>query len=160
MAASRADIHGWLMRAKRNGATHVLVVCDTFDHEDYPVEVTPDQDVNERLAYYRAASMQNVMEVYALHLSIQKQLSEQRAFHTESAPLEGTTADAASKEVAACTETSEHFPGMVCTRYGGHGGGHWWTTPEQAAEYQKNPDALKRAAFKAMFPGVPYPKDR
>jgi hypothetical protein len=37
MAATKQDIIGWLDRGKAQGATHVIVVCDTFDWDDYPV---------------------------------------------------------------------------------------------------------------------------
>lgn len=37
MAASKKDIVGWLREAQNRGAAYVIIVCDTFDHEDYPV---------------------------------------------------------------------------------------------------------------------------
>lgn len=83
MAASRNDIHQWLARAKAEGATHMMVVCDTFDHDDYPVSVPPGKDVKEAYEESRKAPMQRVMEVYALHLDLDDQLNETRSFHFE-----------------------------------------------------------------------------
>jgi len=50
MATTRQDIRDWLATAKRDGATHLIVACDTFDHEDYPVVVLPGENVNAVLA--------------------------------------------------------------------------------------------------------------
>jgi hypothetical protein len=84
MATTREDIRSWLERAKENGATHVIVVCDTFDHEDYPVEVMPGTDVRKKAEdYENGKNMQRIMEVYALHLDLEMQLKEHRSFHYE-----------------------------------------------------------------------------
>ena len=40
MAATYEEIKGWLDEGrKRKDITHMIVVCDTWDHEDYPVYV-------------------------------------------------------------------------------------------------------------------------
>ena len=83
MATSREEIRGWLEEGKSTGATHVVVVCDTFDHADYPVMVKPDEKVLEIFEKYHDKNMQRVMEVYALHLDIDSQMNEFRAFHFE-----------------------------------------------------------------------------
>lgn len=38
MAATKEFIRNWLQRATKEDS-HMLVVCDTFDYEDYPVFV-------------------------------------------------------------------------------------------------------------------------
>ena len=81
MAASREDIRGWLNRGKDNGATHVVVVCDTFDHDDYPVFVMPGQDARAVADEHNGKNMQRVMEVYNLSMDITEQMNEHRAFH-------------------------------------------------------------------------------
>lgn len=55
-----------LQEAKDAGATHVVVVCDSFDYEDYPVEVFPGQSVEAVRAEYAGKSMQRVMEVIVI----------------------------------------------------------------------------------------------
>ena len=47
MAATRNDIKRWLAEARAQGATHMIVVCDTYDWEDFPVYVRPEEDVRE-----------------------------------------------------------------------------------------------------------------
>lgn len=81
MATTQADIRRWLNEGKSMGATHVIVVCDTFDREDYPVYVTSNEDVLEKYSEYNGPNMQKVMEVYSLKNDIESQLNEHRAFH-------------------------------------------------------------------------------
>ena len=80
MAASRAEIEEWFDVGKAGGATHMIVVCDTFDWEDYPVYVTEYQDVNEMVPKYQT-NMQKVMEVYNLSMDKAEQMAEDRAFN-------------------------------------------------------------------------------
>ncbi len=81
MGTSTDDIRKWLLRGKQEGATHVIVACDTFDWTDYPVNVQPGEQVKEMVREYQARSMQKVMEVYNLSLDIETQLGEVRAWH-------------------------------------------------------------------------------
>lgn len=81
MATTQADIRVWLAHAKKIKATHVIIVCDTFDYEDYPVYVAPNESVREKYNKYCNENMQRVMEVYSLKKDIEAQLNEARAFH-------------------------------------------------------------------------------
>lgn len=63
MATGKKDILGWVQEGKRIKATHVVVICDTFDYDDYPVYVKVGQDANKIAAEYGAKSMQKVMEI-------------------------------------------------------------------------------------------------
>lgn len=81
MAATKQNIREWLRRGKESGATHVIVVCDTWDYEDYPVYINPGESVSEKLSYYQHADMQRVMEVYNLSMDIESQLAEGCAWH-------------------------------------------------------------------------------
>lgn len=62
------------------GATHMIVVCDTYDWEDYPVYVSPDQDVH-KIAAGHNGNMQRVMEVYKLSMDMNAQLNQHRVFN-------------------------------------------------------------------------------
>lgn len=83
MATTQADIRCWLEEGKKQKATHVIVVCDTFDWDDYPVYVTAGQDVHKVHAEYSGKNMQRVMEVYSLtgKHDIESQIAEHRANH-------------------------------------------------------------------------------
>lgn len=80
MAATKSDIREWLERADKD-ATHMIVVCDTYDWDDYPVYVYRHENVRVKEAEYNAKSMQRVMEVYNLALSIEEQLNQHRCFN-------------------------------------------------------------------------------
>ena len=81
MATTKQDIREWLAQAKQAGATHMLVVCDSFDYEDFPVYVSKEQDVKKVYETNDNALMQKVMEVYNLSMDIELQLKEHRAFN-------------------------------------------------------------------------------
>lgn len=81
MAASREDISGWFDRGVRDGATHMIVVCDTFDWDDYPVYVQPGEDARTVASKYMGQNMQRVMEVYSLKQDKAKQMTERRVFN-------------------------------------------------------------------------------
>ncbi len=80
MATTRYEISEWFDRGVKQGATHLIVVCDTFDYEDYPVFVKENQDVKEIESEY-SQSMQSVMEVYCLTKDKEPQLNEHRSFN-------------------------------------------------------------------------------
>jgi hypothetical protein len=76
---TKQDISEWFLEGQKGGATHMIVVCDTFDHEDYPVYVMPKENVREIVKNY-SGNMQNVMEVYNLSLNKEMQLNKTRVF--------------------------------------------------------------------------------
>jgi hypothetical protein len=57
----------------------MLVVCDTFSYEDYPVYILPDQDLNSAIDQY-SNNMQRVMECYDLRADKEEQLTERRVW--------------------------------------------------------------------------------
>lgn len=59
----------------------MIVVCDTYDHDDYPVFVKPDENVKDKFNEYNQKDMQRVMEVYSLKKDKESQMNEHRAFH-------------------------------------------------------------------------------
>lgn len=77
MAASKQDISRWFDDGKADAWDYMIVVCDTFDHEDYPVYCS-FKEVNKKYDEYSKASMQRVMEVYHLNSDKQRQMAEHR----------------------------------------------------------------------------------
>jgi hypothetical protein len=76
MATTKIDILKWLLEGSKQGATHLVVATDTWDWEDYPVYVMPDQDVLKIVADHA-----KVMEVYKLSLDWRTQLDTYRAYN-------------------------------------------------------------------------------
>lgn len=65
MPTTLSDLKRWFKAGKLLDATHMLVVCDGFDNEDYPVYVKPGENVRERIASFKVENMQRVLEVYS-----------------------------------------------------------------------------------------------
>lgn len=76
---TKADIRRWLEQGKGQGATHMVVLCDTYDWSDYPVYVTSETEARATIA--APGEMQKVMEVYRLDMDWDAQLNERRAFN-------------------------------------------------------------------------------
>lgn len=84
MATSQAEIKAWFLKGKQTVEnTHMIIVCDTFDYDDYPVYVTNTEDVKIIEERYRSMSMQRVMEVYSLDDPLETQLNKPRAFNRD-----------------------------------------------------------------------------
>lgn len=71
---TKEEIARWAKIGIEDGATHMLVVCDTFNYEDYPVFVMPVDNVRMKVDEYNGPNMQKVMEVYDLKVDLKKQL--------------------------------------------------------------------------------------
>lgn len=80
MAASKFDIKGWFEQGVEQGSAYMLIVCDTFDWEDYPVFL-PDKDqaLKAKAMYASGSNMQRLMEVYDLNGDKDAQLNKSRA---------------------------------------------------------------------------------
>lgn len=78
MAITIGIIREWLERGKKEGATHVIIACDHFSYEDYPVYVKPHENVKEKVEKYQCAKMQSVTEVYDLNMGIEEQLATKK----------------------------------------------------------------------------------
>lgn len=63
------------------GATHMLIVWDTWDVEDsydFIVYSYPGEDVNDLIKYYEAPGFYRVSAVLAMHLDLNQQLRDKR----------------------------------------------------------------------------------
>lgn len=76
---SREEISGWFDRGVAEGKTHMVVVCDTFDWDDYPVYANDEQSA--RFIFSNPGSMQKAMEVYNLKGDKTEQLNRRCAFN-------------------------------------------------------------------------------
>lgn len=81
MAADKAEIRRWFERGKGDGAAFMLVACDTYSWEDYPVHCASAEALRARAAELHGPNMQKVMECYDLSMDMELQLSEARAWH-------------------------------------------------------------------------------
>lgn len=81
MATTPEDLITWFKHGVEEKATHMIVVCDTFSYEDYPVYVKIDEDPREKARDYNGKNMQKVMEVYNLNQPMDAQISGERVFN-------------------------------------------------------------------------------
>ena len=75
---TKDDIRRWLDRGKKQGATHMVVVCDTYDYEDYPVFVNSPADAEK--AFEAPGEMQRGMEIYNLGMDLELQIAMRRCY--------------------------------------------------------------------------------
>lgn len=73
MAATAKDIWRWFHTAEVSGNTHMIVVCDEYDWEDYPVYCTGEEEARKAYDEHNGRNMQRVMEVYKIELGWEAQ---------------------------------------------------------------------------------------
>lgn len=74
MGISRRDLQNWYNRGVEDEKTHMIVVCDTFDYEDFPVYVGEGESVSAEVSKRsNSQQMSRVMEVYDLSLPFDDQ---------------------------------------------------------------------------------------
>ena len=71
------EIRIWLQNGIRKGATHCLIIHDSWNFNDYPVYVMPNQDVRAIASQY-LYSNESILEVYNLSLDIEQQINDVR----------------------------------------------------------------------------------
>lgn len=82
MAATKEYLRNMLYEGKDKGYSHMVVVCDTWDYEDFVVFVKKDENLTNRLKSYREPNtMYRVMEIYNYEIDLEYQLDEYRANH-------------------------------------------------------------------------------
>jgi len=67
---SREEISNWFDKGVSNGHRYMIIKCDTYDHEDFPV-YSGETDYQEKS---KLGSMERIMEVYDLTMDKEKQL--------------------------------------------------------------------------------------
>jgi len=72
-------IKEWFDKGVAQNAKFMLVVCDTYDHDDYPVYAMTLEEAWQR--YHSPGDMQRVMEVYDLQMDQNAQLNQHRAMN-------------------------------------------------------------------------------
>lgn len=78
---TREDIKRWIATGINEGAQWMIVVCDRFDYEDYPVYCKSVEEFDAEFPKYNGVNMQKIMEVYDFYLDFTIQLNERRAWN-------------------------------------------------------------------------------
>jgi hypothetical protein len=66
MAATLREINEWKSRGIKKGAKYIISVCDTFNYEDYPIFVMPEENLNKKKSKYDGTNMQKINEIITL----------------------------------------------------------------------------------------------
>lgn len=74
---TRDEISAWFDRGISQGSKYMLVICDTFDWDDYPSFHTDEQSARSVMS--SPGSMQKFMEAYDLTGDKEAQLRTRRA---------------------------------------------------------------------------------
>jgi hypothetical protein len=77
----KKDIIEWWANGLNLGFTHMMVICDTNEREDYPVYT--NEPKKERHEIELDPQMRKIIEVYSYKLNFITQLNERRAIHYE-----------------------------------------------------------------------------
>jgi hypothetical protein len=80
MATTRKEIQEWLDSGIAMGTKFMIVVCDSFDHEDYPVYADTTEEFDGKYAKHNGQNMQRIMEVYDLSQPLDIQLTTKRSW--------------------------------------------------------------------------------
>lgn len=79
MAATKDDLRRWFRHGVAEGQAYLIVLCDTFDWDDYP-KYAARKDWAQQIVD-NPGDMQKVMEVYDLNMDMETQMTERRAWH-------------------------------------------------------------------------------
>ena len=81
MGPSKSLLTSWFAYGVEHNYDYMIIVCDTYDYEDYPVYTTKE-DFHLKYPEYNYTNMQKVMEVYDLKLNKDLQInSASRVFN-------------------------------------------------------------------------------
>ena len=81
MTATKQDISRWFDTGATNGQSHMIVVYDSFDHENYPVYTITDAQARAKFDEFDGKTMQWVDEVYDLSMDRNEQLNARRVMN-------------------------------------------------------------------------------
>ncbi len=65
MTATLTDLQDWVL-SPNSDAKWVIIVCDTFDNDNYPIYVSSYVDLQKELKWLRTQEWTRVEEVYDL----------------------------------------------------------------------------------------------
>lgn len=70
----------WLDEGRQKGASHCLIVCDTWDYadgfEDFPVYVMPQENLEEVIRKYPRGGIEVFVEQFDLSSSLDEQVDQ------------------------------------------------------------------------------------
>ena len=74
------QIINWFKEGVNVGFSYLIVVCDTFGYENYPVYVATEDELHPTYDRYNGVEMQKVVEIYNLTSDMDAQLKQEQTF--------------------------------------------------------------------------------
>ncbi len=78
MTATRNDIESWFKYGKAEGLEYLIVMCDSYDYDNYPKYCSRNQLQGTIDAYPK--DMQYIEEIYDLNMDMTAQVAQYRCF--------------------------------------------------------------------------------
>lgn len=79
-----SDIREWVTTYDSSKYSHVIIVCDTYDYEDYPVGIKIGEDIKQEVSKRNdSGKMQKVMEVYNLSMDLEEQIQTGKVWNDQ-----------------------------------------------------------------------------
>lgn len=78
MSVTKDDIIEWFQEGIKNNFKYMIVACDTFDWDDYPIYCKDEQEFEREYQNVNFVNMQKPMETYDLTLDMISQVNTRR----------------------------------------------------------------------------------
>jgi len=98
----------WFAQGRLLGWTHLIVVCDTFDHNDYPMYASSADEARNLFA--DTSEMKTPMEVYNLAYLLRLNLTNIAPRTSEGNCSRRSAAASARRDMFSCTDRSTPDP--------------------------------------------------
>lgn len=123
MQTQSENLKRWMPEAIKRGATHIIDVRDTYDHDHYPVYVMPGQDVAEIEKEYNGKDMQRVEDIFPVVVPREPIQSEPIRGHNLANPLFLQEMNTKLEENKGYGDWSEYHPTVekLCGQIEGYG---------------------------------------
>ena len=77
----RSKVTSWLSEAKRRGATHIIVAYDTKKSNPFPVYISSNTNVQQKINSFNNNEFVRALEVYNMNMDIDTQLLQARTWN-------------------------------------------------------------------------------
>ena len=67
MRVTKSEFNEWIFEGKKQGASHMISVLDTFDNTDFPVYILPTEDLEAEKIKYNGVNMLRISEIVDLN---------------------------------------------------------------------------------------------
>lgn len=84
MSVSKEWIRNRLYSGKKNGYSHMVVICDSWDYTDFVIFIKEEENIDDKLKdYVGLNTLYRIMEIYNYSIDLEYQLNEYRTMHKE-----------------------------------------------------------------------------